>query len=51
MEKLEELTVRESAQGDEINLIKVKVRALATAFTREKDRGGGESSRRGKTEN
>ncbi|KYM77253.1 hypothetical protein ALC53_12234 [Atta colombica] len=29
-EKLEELTVRESAQGDEINLIKVKVRALAT---------------------
>ncbi|KYQ52353.1 hypothetical protein ALC60_08516 [Trachymyrmex zeteki] len=29
-EKLEELTVRESAQGDKINLIKVKVRALAT---------------------
>jgi len=37
-EKLEELTVRESAQGDEINLIKVKVRALATVSTREKQR-------------
>jgi len=34
-EKLEELTVRESVQGGEINLIKVKVRALA--FTKEKE--------------
>jgi len=33
---LEELTVRESVQGGEINLIKVKVQALAT-FTKEKE--------------
>lgn len=45
MEKLEELTVRESAQGDEINLIKVKVRALVTDFY-ERKREGGEERRR-----
>lgn len=45
MEKLEELTVQESAQGDEINLIKVKVRALVTDFY-ERKRGGGEERRR-----
>lgn len=45
MEKLEELTVQESAQGDEINLIKVKVRALVTDFY-ERKREGGEERRR-----
>lgn len=46
VEKLEESFEfeRESAQGDEINLIKVKVRALPTAFAREAE---GESSRHG----
>lgn len=49
MEKLEELTVRESAQGDEINLIKVKVRALVTDFY-ERKRGGGGRKEEGERE-
>lgn len=46
MEKLEENFEfeRESAQDDEINLIKVKVRAWPMAFAREME---GESSRHG----
>lgn len=46
---MEELRVRE-AQGDEINLIKVKVRALATAL-RDREREGGRAGHRKKARN